>query len=41
MPELALQTSICQLSSNNMTNGKDFQIIVAPVENFSGTNLLF
>ncbi|MGN1458558.1 MAG: MBL fold metallo-hydrolase [Acutalibacteraceae bacterium] len=37
MPELALQTSLCNLESNGMKRNIDFMISVAPVENFSGS----
>ncbi len=36
-PELALQTSLCALHSNNMKENIDFKITVAPVENTGGS----
>lgn len=41
IPELAYQTSICNLSSQNMSIGRDFDLFVAPKENFGQKNVFF
>lgn len=41
LPELALETSVCHLSSYNMKNGIDYQLLVAPVENIGTMNMAF
>lgn len=41
LPELAYETSVCQLSYHKMVNGRDFQIVVAPPQNMGVLNVNF
>lgn len=41
VPELAFQTAVCALSEKKMAVGQDFELTVAPVENFGSENIIF
>ncbi len=41
LPELAFETSVCHLASQNMKHGEDFQLMVAPVANLGVRDLIF
>lgn len=41
VPELAYETSMCQLSCHQMVSGRDFQLVVAPPQNMGVLNVNF
>ena len=41
IPELAYETAVCKLSEHKMRLGHDFELCVAPKENFGERNIIF
>ena len=41
VPELAYQTTFCSLTTNKMVKGKDFDLFVAPKENYARKMFIF